>query len=416
MRVLFVGSNLIGDNSATGNTIYNITKNIDEIEILQYCIDYDPQYHIQIYKTLFEDRNANLFFYIIKKMYRKAFKISPDQSKNEGATQRNQGKTYKLKMFLRMLMDNIPHHIGERKKDIVEFNPDIIYSLCGDITNLCVVEKICRITTAPLVIHFMDDWYNTEYTSSRVLLPSKRRIRCLTDRIIRKHTKINLCISEKMAKEYTNRFHSEFSYAMNSIDSLHFEKKVYCSPYRIVFSGGLHGGRNVTLLKFAKAIKNDPILKNCIELHVFTSSGCFERYSTDLKEYVTMHQYVPADSYFQNLQQADFLLHVESFDEDDINFFKYSLSTKIPEYLSVGRPIICYGPKNVGTVEYLNNRKLGIVSDDVEELIIQLKAVIGNDSLIDEISHRCVECAKNHLSSEVSLSVYNVFKKAVRSK
>ena len=119
---------------------------------------------------------------------------------------------------------------------------------------------------------------------------------------------------------------------------------------------------------------------------------------------------------FQNLQQADFLLHVESFDEDDINFFKYSLSTKIPEYLSVGRPIICYGPKNVGTVEYLNNRKLGIVSDDVEELIIQLKAVIGNDSLIDEISHRCVECAKNHLSSEVSLSVYNVFKKAVRSK
>ena len=40
--------------------------------------------------------------------------------------------------------------------------------------------------------------------------------------------------------------------------------------------------------------------------------------------------------------KADILVHVESFEKSNM-ICNYSMSTKIPEYLSIGRPIICFG-------------------------------------------------------------------------
>jgi hypothetical protein len=55
------------------------------------------------------------------------------------------------------------------------------------------------------------------------------------------------------------------------------------------------------------------------------------------------------------LNKCDIPVHVESFDKKSIQATLLSISTKIPEYLSLEKPILAIGPKEVASMEYLEN-------------------------------------------------------------
>jgi hypothetical protein len=62
------------------------------------------------------------------------------------------------------------------------------------------------------------------------------------------------------------------------------------------------------------------------------------------------------------IREADVLVHVESFDRNSIESTRLSVSTKIPEYLAMGRPVLAVGPPDVASMEFLRDAACCVTS------------------------------------------------------
>jgi glycosyltransferase involved in cell wall biosynthesis len=86
----------------------------------------------------------------------------------------------------------------------------------------------------------------------------------------------------------------------------------------------------------------------------------------------------------KNMLQSDILLHIESDDIHSISKTRLSISTKIPEYLISGRPILGFGPKNVASMRLLSDNVIGIIispDDNNIEIQAKLEELIANAQL-----------------------------------
>src|SRR3546814_7688640 len=52
-----------------------------------------------------------------------------------------------------------------------------------------------------------------------------------------------------------------------------------------------------------------------------------------------------------------------SFVDHYSKYARLSISTKVPQYLSVGRPILAYGPKSLASISYIKETGAGVVVD-----------------------------------------------------
>ena len=110
---------------------------------------------------------------------------------------------------------------------------------------------------------------------------------------------------------------------------------------------------------------------------IYTSDDDFNMYRDKFEKYrcINFKRYVPHDKIVDVYQKADALVHVEN-DVGSNDFFKYSISTKISEYLSTGKPVIFYGPANIYLYKFLEDNDIALVASTVELLERQIKKVI----------------------------------------
>ena len=78
--------------------------------------------------------------------------------------------------------------------------------------------------------------------------------------------------------------------------------------------------------------------------------------------------YVPHEKINEVYKDSDVLLHIESFDPKTVEYTKYSMSTKIPEYMAARRPIICYAPNCLAVYRYIEKTGAGISVSTSDEL------------------------------------------------
>ena len=77
---------------------------------------------------------------------------------------------------------------------------------------------------------------------------------------------------------------------------------------------------------------------------------------------------------------------------------KYSLSTKVPEYLSVGKPILAIGPAGIGSMDYLSD--VAVCVNDMSELSDKLSELLESENYRSEVSVRCENKYLNNHSKE----------------
>ncbi len=63
------------------------------------------------------------------------------------------------------------------------------------------------------------------------------------------------------------------------------------------------------------------------------------------------------EAFFRRIATADALLLPVNFSDESVRFIRYSMPTKVPAYLTVGTPILAYGPTETAQVNYA--RKAG---------------------------------------------------------
>lgn len=248
-------------------------------------------------------------------------------------------------------------------KKVDEFAPDYIYTLSASFYINKWVRYFADRYRIPVVIHYMDNWRETAYTQDErtrwINKIFERQVESLEDRM-----KCGLTISESMRIAYTNKYHRKYMAAMNTVKVLPCIHR-NSNKIVIVYAGGLHLKRNETLKKVSDFIRN----KAQYELHIYTNELDICEFSNDfIGENTFFHTAVPHEEIYDIYAQSDILLHIESFDAKVIEYTKYSMSTKIPEYMMSGRPIVCYAPHNIAAYQYVEQSNAGIGVENTAEL------------------------------------------------
>jgi glycosyltransferase involved in cell wall biosynthesis len=116
---------------------------------------------------------------------------------------------------------------------------------------------------------------------------------------------------------------------------------------------------------------------------------------------------------------SDILVHVEAFDRQNRSATRFSMSTKIPEYLASGRCIFAVGPGDVASMEYIAQHDLGVVaiSDDRNTVKTALRRIMMDRSMRARYADRGIEIARErHNAGTIAEQVRRLLSGALDSR
>jgi glycosyltransferase involved in cell wall biosynthesis len=104
---------------------------------------------------------------------------------------------------------------------------------------------------------------------------------------------------------------------------------------------------------------------------------------------------VPRDRYFATVCDADVLLLPVNFETSAIRMVRYSMPTKVPEYLVSGVPILLYGPAGIAQVAYAERAGWGMTVTQPAPALLDaaLQRVVEDHALRRQLVRRARQTA-----------------------
>lgn len=206
-------------------------------------------------------------------------------------------------------------------------------------------------------------------------------------------------ISDDMAKEYKIRYNKNFITFHNPIN-IDFWKRYQKSVYElndaptILYAGRVGLGIDTSLEIIAKSIQliNEELnISMKFVLQISEKPIWANNYLC-----VEHKDFVPYGELPKIFSDADFLILPYDFSEQAIRFVKFSMPTKVPEYMMSGTPIIIFAPPETALVSYAKKYKWAevVTRNDVIELSNIIKKLIRSKSLRQTLGENGKEIAE----------------------
>lgn len=268
---------------------------------------------------------------------------------------------------------------------IREFQPDAIYSMMGTSHMLRLAVKLSEEFNIPFIPHFTDDWPTTQYLNCFGGKMLRRNMHAWLLTSLRR-APARLVIGDMMAEEYTRRYKGHFEPFMNCLDASLFPYSEAAGnktgPVRFVYIGGLHLNRWQSLQEIGRNLEELKSEGFDSELVIYTYPYDVDAYRGQLTSSSVMkiEGWVPNHEVPAVIQAADVLVHVESFDEEIKTYTRFSVSTKIPEYMIAGRCLFAYGPGEVASIRYISESGCGITVGSRDGAILKdgLRSILAD--------------------------------------
>lgn len=294
-----------------------------------------------------------------------------------------------------------------------DFSPDSILFVAGDaIFPYSICKYIVNRYKSKLTVYVTDDYImprkheNIIHRFRRFLIKKS-----LVD--ILSIAKNFYTISSLMSNKYREELGYDSYLAINMSDDLK-DSSLKCENKDFIFTyaGSLYYGRDLILAQIAQAIKRYNDSSDGIKCRL-------EIYSNQILEgdALAMLSIENACAYKGSLNRdelkiqfnkSDALVFVESFNEEQIEKVKYSLSTKVPEYLSLEKPILAVGPRDIASMEYLKDVSFCAYSENEISLAL--------NTMMEDLEKRLVMafCSRNKfLKKHNRETLQNVFLKTI---
>ena len=289
--------------------------------------------------------------------------------------------------------------------------PDIVFALLGGASPLFTISKeVASKLNIPLALYFTDDYLlHSPQKSLFDKIRYRKNLKAFKD--IVEFSSIRFCIGELMCEKYSDFFKKPFYPIMNVVDIKPF------NPYqtnnvkpRCSYFGSLWLDRWKMLVRLAS------IIGDVADIYVYSSSELRPEMREALSQTgIRLCKPVLGDAYQSAIFNSDYLLHVESDSLEYRERTALSISTKLPEYLVSGKPIIGFGPKEIASMRLLNDNGIGIViSSEEDEMSCRerILSFIRNSSYQHELVIKAYEfAAKNYdkkkTSERVLKQLYN---------
>ena len=275
---------------------------------------------------------------------------------------------------------------------IKEVDPRLIFFVGGFNTfPYEVLYEIRKIKKVPYIIYYTDDYILPRLSISPFWWLQRYRVRSRFQKALN-YSSANLVIGEIMQTAYENKFRYRFSPIMNIAENNPFDKtsenKRNDRILSLSYFGNLEPNRWKSLVKLSEVIDriNNNIDKK-IELNIFS----LEKPKSKFLKYINNRPFVKFRGsindklqLYNKLNESHIVVHVESFSLSDKNITRYSISTKLSEYLTFGKCILAYGPKDIASMQFLTKNDIALVCNNESQLYDTLNNVLINTSKIVE--------------------------------
>lgn len=250
-----------------------------------------------------------------------------------------------------------------------KFKPDcVLYSFSNHVFFQQVALYVAERYDIPIVTCIGDDFYfNDQKKISPAYYLFRRQFKSLTGKILfRKGSSASYC-SNKIKEKYNDYFHmnGQVVYTNSTIQRRAFRTINLDNPL-IVYFGSIRLGRNDALLDIADALGR---INSDYKIEIYSGESD-PSYFEKLKAHpnVTYGGSVPYSEVQKKTEECDVFVIAEGFALENINFTRYSLSTKAADSLASGAAILMYGPDDAGVVGYLRECEAAMVCSDRETL------------------------------------------------
>ena len=218
-------------------------------------------------------------------------------------------------------------------------------------------------------------------------------------------------ISEKMRRDFQKYLKlpckilykiPDFSRMQNEYENMH-------TPVRFLFTGNIGANRWKSLGMLADALQRNRFGHLDIYTATPLTNKMIRRLNVD--GYSEVHAPVTQDEVRMLQNESDVLVHAESFDLANRLLVRYSISTKIMDYLCVGRTILGIGPSDIASIEYLRDNDVAIIATNEAELNRIISLLKESPNIIKKYSGKGVCFARSQMNAEeMKLSLYNDMK------
>ena len=296
----------------------------------------------------------------------------------------------------------------ELKEWIESFSPDVVLFASGDYAFMYdiaywIVERYHK----PLVTICVDDYYIHQRNQKTVLGRIHNRILM---RSVNRTIQASSCIftlSDSMNDAYSTLFKKQCFTVHNSVPDRVLVPDI--NRCHISYIGNLGFGRCDQLISMGEALADLHRESEPTAIDVYT--GAYDKALLDKLSRargIRLHGQIGADEVLKVMQNSIAVIHTESFDREQQDLVRFSVSTKIAESLMYAPCLIAYGPEGIASIDYLKKHKAAYTITDPRDLASGLNEIITNSKSREEIEKNA-----RKLGSENHNSIVNA--KKVRS-
>lgn len=425
-KILVVSNNSFSDISNNGKTLASFFDNypVDNIAQLYFSPELPHNSH---YKNYFRITDNDILRITLKKSDKCGQVINQEFAGNTKYLPNKYGfllKKIKKNNLSRIIRETFwaskKWNTDDLNQWLSSFSPDIIFFCAGDSGFAYdITTYIQKKYNSKLVVYITDDYVLPRRTLSPFWWIRRNNILKKMDYSI-KHSALFITISSKMRKEYKKLFNKDSILAVNMSKSIRdktLEEKKDGS-FNLVYAGGLHFNRYKTLNLLAKSIKkynDNPSKIGKAYLKIYSTQNP----SKTILKYLNIEDASEYCGGLNNkelkkvLNSCDIPVHVESFDNSSIESTRLSISTKIPEYLSLGKPILAIGPSQVASIKYLEDTAFCIT--DKSNIYLELIKLLEDENARNELSIKSLmkfnnNHSKEFISTKFTEEILKVFK------
>lgn len=295
------------------------------------------------------------------------------------------------------------------KKWIEDFKPDFVFYVSGEVGFAHkVVQWIHKKYNIPYAVYFTDDYVINQH-SDNVLQKIYQKTLYKRYRVTIQNASKCYVVSQLMADDYTKMYSKKFAPLVNCIDfdsiKINEPKKVDLKELKFSYIGGLHLNRWKSIVEIGSLLLE---LEN--ELNIKSTLKVFAVHEPDAQILRKLNTYpikfegaLDDKGVLNQIEQSDILIHVESMETRFRLYTKYSVSTKIPEYLSSNRCVLALGPHEVASIKLLAESNTAVVLTDMDnkdEMKEKLKKMILNENYRNDLCERAFIFAKEHFDAK----------------
>lgn len=264
----------------------------------------------------------------------------------------------------------------------------------------------------PIITYLCDDFYFTQQTTKITGKLYQYLLRKKTGALMQR-TKKCITICDAIEERYANRFPVPFQTIMTASSHPIAQKiKDVSQPSEIVYMGNIRCGRYRSLAEIGRELDliNDEIGGSYC-LKIYTGEQNLEVLkSFDGIKSIQMCGFVTGEKFSRAFWGADILLHVESFEPEDVDRVRYSVSTKIADSLASGICLFAYGPSDVASIQYLEKEQCGVICTKQSELHDSLLKMLHSSECRETSARNGLHAAlRNHDPKKNQQSVRQLF-------